>query len=52
MRTRHLKRCTICKSENYVGDRNHSKQPEKLETKKFCPKCNAQTLHKEKSKFK
>ncbi len=42
--------CMQCKMENYIGDRNRSKHPEKMEVKKFCSKCNAQTTHKEKSK--
>jgi len=36
--------------ENYIGDRNRTKQPEKLATAKYCPKCNAKTTHNEKSK--
>ncbi len=51
MRHKHLMRCKECKAENYLGDRNKTKQPEKLETKKFCPKCNSHTIHTEKSKF-
>ena len=52
MREKHLKVCTVCKSENYIGTRNKTKQPEKQEVMKFCPKCNKHTLHKEKAKFK
>ncbi len=36
--------------ENYTGDRNRTKHPDKMEAVKFCPKCNKHTLHKEKSK--
>ena len=52
MREKHLKVCSVCKMENYMGDRNKQKQPEKSEVKKYCPKCNASTMHKEKAKFK
>ncbi|MDQ7982708.1 MAG: 50S ribosomal protein L33 [Spiroplasma sp.] len=41
-------RCEKCKEENYIADRNKKKQVEKLAVKKFCPRCNAHTLHKEK----
>lgn len=41
-------RCTECKMENYITKKNKKTQVEKLEMKKFCPKCNASTLHKEK----
>lgn len=52
MREKHLKVCAVCKSQNYIGDRNKSKNPDKTEVQKFCPKCNAKTTHKEKAKFK
>lgn len=42
--------CSKCKMENYIGDRNRTKQPEKMEVQKYCSKCNAKTMHKEKSK--
>ncbi len=50
MRTKFTYRCDVCKMENYIGDRNKTKQPEKMEIQKYCSKCNAKTLHKEKSK--
>jgi len=40
--------CNDCKNENYIDDKNKKKQPNRVEYKKFCPKCNKQTLHKEK----
>lgn len=43
-------RCADCKMENYIGERNKTKNPDKLEVKKFCSKCNKRTTHKEKSK--
>ena len=48
MRTKFTLRCTECKMENYHTNKNKKLHPERLETKKFCPKCGKQTLHKEK----
>ncbi len=48
MRTGFTLRCTVCKSENYRMEKNKKNHPERLETKKFCPKCGKSTLHKEK----
>jgi len=39
--------CTECKDRNYTGKKDKRKQPGKLELKKFCPKCNKHTLHRE-----
>jgi large subunit ribosomal protein L33 len=38
--------CSVCKERNYhlaVG----RKKEKKLELKKYCPRCNKHTLHKE-----
>ncbi|HHE46064.1 MAG TPA: 50S ribosomal protein L33 [Candidatus Moranbacteria bacterium] len=40
-------RCEECKSINYFTTRNKKKIKEKLELKKYCPKCKKHTLHKE-----
>lgn len=48
MRTKFTLRCTECKMENYHMSKNKKLHPERLETKKFCPKCGKKTLHKEK----
>lgn len=40
--------CTDCKMENYISKKNKKNTPEKVELKKFCARCNANTLHKEK----
>ncbi len=50
MRTKYVLRCSVCKHENYIGDRNRQKQPDKFEVQKYCSNCNTKTLHKEKSK--
>lgn len=38
--------CTECKSRNYVVKKSRG-QKEKLELKKYCPKCRKHTVHKE-----
>jgi len=48
MRTHFTLRCTVCKSENYRANKSKKLHPERMETKKYCPKCKKQTLHKEK----
>ncbi len=52
MRIKFLYRCQECKEENYVGKKNKTKHPEKMEVNKYCPKCNKKTVHKEKNKMK
>ena len=41
-------KCSECGAETYFGSRNKKKHPDKMEIKKFCPRCNKQTVHKEK----
>ncbi len=41
-------RCTVCKSENYMTEKNKRLHPQKFTCKKYCPKCNKETLHEEK----
>ena len=41
-------KCSVCGEENYIGTRNKKKHPEKMEIKKYCPRCNNMTVHKEK----
>lgn len=50
MRAKFVYKCTQCNHENYIGDRNKTKNPDKMEVQKFCKNCNAKTMHKEKSK--
>ena len=33
-------KCSECGEENYIGTRNKRKHPEKMEIKKYCPRCN------------
>lgn len=50
--------CSVCKSQNYITDRNKvnmelkGKKGSKLEIKKFCKKCRKSQIHKESSKLK
>jgi large subunit ribosomal protein L33 len=39
--------CETCKSRNYNTTKNKRLHPERVEYKKFCPRCNVQTAHKE-----
>jgi large subunit ribosomal protein L33 len=39
--------CGDCKNRNYSTTRNKRKHQDRLELKKFCPKCRHHTLHKE-----
>lgn len=48
MRINVMLRCTECKEENYITTKNKKEHPERLETYKYCPRCNKKTLHKEK----
>ena len=48
MRDKLTFQCTVCAEQNYIGTRNKRKHPEKMEIKKYCPRCNKQTTHKEK----
>ena len=41
-------KCTVCGEENYFTSRNKRTHPNKMEIKKFCPRCNQMTPHKEK----
>ena len=39
--------CTECKNRNYFQDKNRRKHPERVEWKKYCPRCNKHVVHKE-----
>ncbi|UNT92254.1 50S ribosomal protein L33 [Allobaculum sp. Allo2] len=49
MRDRITFKCAVCGDENYIGTRNKKKHPERMTIKKYCPKCNKMTEHKERS---
>lgn len=40
--------CEECKEENYYTDKNKRLNPERIEFKKYCPRCRKHTTHKEK----
>ncbi len=40
--------CTECKEENYYTDKNKKLNPERIEMKKYCPRCNKHQIHREK----
>ncbi|MBI2150853.1 MAG: 50S ribosomal protein L33 [Acidobacteria bacterium] len=39
--------CTDCKERNYSTTKNRKKNTERLEMKKFCPRCRHHTVHRE-----
>jgi len=39
--------CTECKERTYTTSKNKKNDSQRLELKKYCPRCRAQTLHKE-----
>jgi large subunit ribosomal protein L33 len=41
-------KCSECGEENYLGSRNKRKHPQRMEIRKYCPRCNKMTIHKEK----
>ena len=39
--------CGDCKDRNYITRKNRRNDPDRIELKKFCPKCGKHTTHKE-----
>ena len=39
--------CTECKNRNFFTDKNKRKHPERVEWRKYCPRCDKHKLHKE-----
>ncbi len=39
--------CTECESRTYDSTKNKRKHPERMETRKYCPRCRRHTPHKE-----
>ncbi len=48
MRVQFTLRCTECNQENYTLTKNKKTHPDRMEVKKYCPRCQKQTVHKEK----
>jgi len=45
-------KCSQCKSQNYISQKNKVNTTDKLELKKYCRRCRKHTLHKETTKLK
>ena len=39
--------CNECKERNYVTEKNRRNDPNRVEFKKYCPRCQKHTLHRE-----
>ncbi len=39
--------CNDCKERNYEQKKNKRLHPDRVQFKKFCPRCNKHTVHKE-----
>ena len=39
--------CGECKERNYITKKNRRNDPDRLEVKKYCSRCNKHTAHKE-----
>uniref|UniRef100_A0A7C3MKF6 Large ribosomal subunit protein bL33 n=1 Tax=Dictyoglomus thermophilum TaxID=14 RepID=A0A7C3MKF6_DICTH len=39
--------CTECKERNYTTEKNKKNDPDRLELKKYCPRCRRHTVHRE-----
>ncbi|MCH9817183.1 MAG: 50S ribosomal protein L33 [Actinomycetia bacterium] len=39
--------CQECKERNYITKKNRRNDPDRLEVKKYCARCDAHTVHKE-----
>ncbi|HCP14275.1 MAG TPA: 50S ribosomal protein L33 [Peptococcaceae bacterium] len=47
MRVNIILACTDCKQRNYTSSKNKKNNPDRLELKKYCKFCKAETTHKE-----
>ena len=47
MRVNILLACTECKRRNYATVKNKKNTTGRVELKKYCPRCNAKTGHRE-----
>ena len=39
--------CADCKERNYTTQKNRRNDPNRIELKKFCPRCRKHTTHRE-----
>jgi large subunit ribosomal protein L33 len=47
MRDRITLACTVCEERNYNTEKNKRLHPERVEFKKYCPRCRKHQAHKE-----
>ena len=47
MRDRITLECTECNERNYTSTKNKRLHPQRVEYRKYCPRCNAHRTHKE-----
>ncbi len=47
MRVKVTMACLECKERNYITTKNKKTKSDRLEFKKYCPRCAVHTLHKE-----
>lgn len=39
--------CTECRERTYTTTKNRKNDPQRLELKKYCPRCRTYSLHRE-----
>ena len=39
--------CTVCKERTYLTEKNKRNDPDRLEIKKYCPRCRVHRSHRE-----
>jgi large subunit ribosomal protein L33 len=39
--------CTECKERTYTTEKNKRNDPNRLELRRYCPRCRSHTLHRE-----
>jgi len=39
--------CTDCRERNHVTTKNRRNDPDRMELRKFCPRCRGHRLHRE-----
>jgi large subunit ribosomal protein L33 len=39
--------CTECKERTYTTEKNKKNDPNRIELRKYCPRCRRHTLHRE-----
>ncbi len=47
MRVNVILACVECKNRNYITEKNKKNDPDRIELRKYCPKCKKHTVHRE-----